>query len=295
MYKKPPEIKPDWLKVKGNSGKANIEVMNMLQALNLHTVCEEAGCPNCGECFSKKTATFMVLGRNCTRNCTFCTVSKGMPTSIDKNEPIHIAQAVKELGLKHVVITSVTRDDLPDGGAQHFANIIYAIKNEFEQNTPIIEVLIPDFKGNFDALKTVINAKPNIINHNVETIPRLYPTVRPMAIYERSLELLRRVKETDAKITTKSGIMVGLGEGFEEVLKVLEDLRGVKCDILTIGQYLAPSKLHHPVVEYINPLVFAEYKRQGEEMGFKYVASGPLVRSSYMAGKAYEEIFKTTT
>ena len=281
--------KPEWLKVKSNTGKENIEVMNMLRTLHLHTVCEEAGCPNCGECFGKRTATFMILGNNCTRNCRFCVVTKGIPTPVDAMEPQNIAEAVKKLGLRHVVITSVTRDDLPDGGANHFAEVITAIKTELKDKSPIIEVLIPDLQGDFDALKTIIKAKPDIINHNIETIPRLYSTVRPMAIYERSLELLKRVKETNPEITTKSGIMVGLGESFEEVLLVFKDLLANKCEILTVGQYLAPSKLHHPVIEYVHPQTFDEYKKQGETLGFKYVASGPLVRSSYMAEKAYEE------
>ena len=281
--------KPEWLKVKSNTGKENIEVMNMLRTLHLHTVCEEAGCPNCGECFGKRTATFMILGNNCTRNCRFCVVTKGIPTPVDAMEPQNIAEAVKKLGLRHVVITSVTRDDLPDGGANHFAEVITAIKTELKDKSPIIEVLIPDLQGDFDALKTIIKAKPDIIHHNIETIPRLYSTVRPMAIYERSLELLKRVKETNPEITTKSGIMVGLGESFEEVLLVFKDLLANKCEILTVGQYLAPSKLHHPVIEYVHPQTFDEYKKQGETLGFKYVASGPLVRSSYMAEKAYEE------
>ena len=284
--------KPEWLKVKSNTGKENIEVMNMLRTLHLHTVCEEAGCPNCGECFGKRTATFMILGNNCTRNCRFCVVTKGIPTPVDAMEPQNIAEAVKKLGLRHVVITSVTRDDLPDGGATHFSEVITAIKTELQDKSPVIEVLIPDLQGDFDALKTIIKAKPDIINHNIETIPRLYSTVRPMAIYERSLELLKRVKETNPKITTKSGIMVGLGESFEEVLLVFKDLLANKCEILTVGQYLAPSKLHHPVIEYVHPQTFDEYKKQGEAMGFKYVAAGPLVRSSYMADKAYENTKK---
>jgi lipoic acid synthetase len=287
-----PTRKPEWLKVKSNTGKENVEVMNMLRALNLHTVCEEAGCPNCGECFGKRTATFMILGNNCTRNCRFCNVTKGIPTPVDMNEPQNLAEAVKKLGLRHVVITSVTRDDLLDGGALHFAKVITAIKNELKDKAPIIEVLIPDLQGDYDALNTVINAKPDIINHNIETIPRLYSTVRPMAIYERSLELLRRVKEINPDITTKSGIMVGLGESFEEVLAVFKDLLKNNCEILTVGQYLAPSKLHHPVIEYVIPQTFDEYKKQGEALGFKFVASGPLVRSSYMADKAYEETLK---
>lgn len=287
-----PMRKPPWLKVQSNTGQENIEVMNMLRKLNLHTVCEEAGCPNCGECFGKKTATFMILGNHCTRNCRFCNVSKGQPTEVDSLEPQHIAQAVQTLNLRHVVITSVTRDDLNDGGSAHFAAVIAEIKTELKEKAPVIEVLIPDFKGDYAALKNVIAAKPDIINHNIETIKRLYPTVRPMADYEQSLELIRRVKESDPGITTKSGIMVGLGEKFEEVVEVFRDLRSNNCDLLTIGQYLAPSKLHIPVVEYVNPLVFEEYGKRAQELGFLYVASAPLVRSSYMAENAYDEVVR---
>jgi len=200
---------------------------------------------------------------------------------------------VGKLELKHVVITSVTRDDLPDGGASHFADVITALRKELKEKAPIIEVLIPDFQGNYDALRIVMDANPNIINHNIETISRLYSTVRPQALYKRSLELLKRVKEYAPDIITKSGIMVGLGEGFEEVLTVFHDLHNNKCELLTVGQYLAPSKLHHPVIEYIHPNVFDEYKRYGETLGFKYVASGPLVRSSYMADKAYNTIINS--
>lgn len=282
--------KPDWLHVRGNTGEENRKVVELLRGLSLHTVCEEANCPNCGECFHKRTATFMILGNNCTRNCTFCTVTKGRPVPVDPEEPKHVAAAVKELGLKHVVITSVTRDDLTDGGAYHFAEVIRAIKDAFSENPPVIEVLIPDFKGDEAALSTVIAARPHIINHNVETAPRLYPAVRPMAVYERSLELLARVKKEAPEIYTKSGVMVGLGEAHEEVIAVMKDLRKIGCDILTIGQYLAPSKLHHPVVAYVAPEEFAAYKREAEDLGFLYAASAPLVRSSYMAGEAFETI-----
>ena len=290
MEQTTPLKKPDWLRVRSNTGEENRKVVEMLRGLSLHTVCEEANCPNCGECFHKRTATFMILGNNCTRNCTFCTVTKGRPVPVDPEEPKHVAAAVKELGLKHVVITSVTRDDLPDGGAGHFANVIRAIKDAFLQNPPIIEVLIPDFKGDEAALSTVVAARPHIINHNVETAPRLYPEVRPMAVYERSLELLARVKKEAPEIYTKSGVMVGLGEAHGEVIAVMKDLREIGCDILTIGQYLAPSKLHHPVVAYVAPEEFAAYKQEAEALGFLYAASAPLVRSSYMAGEAFEAI-----
>ncbi|KUO65369.1 MAG: lipoyl synthase [Gracilibacter sp. BRH_c7a] len=278
--------KPDWLKIRVQNNKNRTEVEELLARLSLHTVCEEADCPNLMECFSRRTATFMVLGRVCSRNCTFCTVEKGSTQPVDSDEPLHVAEAVKELQLKHVVITSVTRDDLPDGGAGHFADIIRKIR-ELDENV-VIEVLIPDFQGKQSSLLKVIEAKPEIINHNIETIPRLYPEVRPMAIYKRSLELLKNVKTVDPQILTKSGIMVGLGETEEEVIESLQDLRNIGCDLLTIGQYLAPSKLHHPVVEYIHPDIFEKYKKVSLEIGFKYVASGPLVRSSYMADKALE-------
>jgi lipoate synthase len=277
--------KPDWLKIKVENSAKRTEVENILKRLSLHTVCEQANCPNLMECFGKKTATFMILGKVCTRNCTFCNVGKGVPENLDKDEPLHIAEAVGELGLRHVVITSVTRDDLPDGGASHYAEVIRKV---FEYNgNVVIEILIPDFKGSVDALATVLEANPHILNHNIETVPGLYKEVRPMAIYRRSLELLENVKKMRNDIFTKSGIMLGLGETENEVLAVFSDLREVGCDFLTVGQYLAPSKAHHPVVEFIHPTVFANYKEKALEMGFKYVASGPLVRSSYQAEKMY--------
>jgi lipoic acid synthetase len=278
--------KPNWLKIKISSNAELHSVVAMMRKLKLHTVCEEANCPNLMECFSKKTATFMILGRECTRNCTFCTVSKNRPMEVDTEEPFHVGEAVKKLGLKHVVITSVTRDDLPDGGAGHFARVIEAVKEA--SSITAIEVLIPDFQGDKDDLYQVVKVRPKVINHNIETIRRLYPNVRPMANYDRSLELLRRVKEMDENIYSKSGLMVGLGETQEEVIALLYDLREVGSDIVTIGQYLAPSKKHHPVIEYITPEIFDIYKKKAEEMGFKYVASAPLVRSSYHAGEAFE-------
>lgn len=277
--------KPDWLKIKVQGSSKLNNVAEMLKKLNLHTVCQEANCPNLMECFSNKTATFMILGRECTRNCTFCTVSKNSPMAVDGKEPSNVAEGVKKLGLKHVVITSVTRDDLPDGGANHFVEVIKAVR-ETSPNTAI-EVLIPDFQGDKDALMKVVDAKPKVINHNIETVKRLYPEVRPMAEYERSLELLKRVKEMDPSIFSKSGLMVGLGETKEEVFELLADLRKHNCDIVTIGQYLAPSKKHHPVIEYVTPEVFEIYKKKAEDMGFQFVASAPLVRSSYHAGEAF--------
>jgi len=276
--------KPEWLRVRVKNGAERKEVEGILKRLSLHTVCEEALCPNLLECFGRKTATFMILGKYCTRNCTFCNVTKNTPETVDKDEPLHVAEAVRDLKLKHVVITSVTRDDLPDGGASHYAAVIGKVR----ELTPkvVIEVLIPDFTGSYESLKTVIDAHPDILNHNIETVPRLYSEVRPMAIYERSLELLENVKKMSTDIYTKSGIMLGLGETQEEVLEVFKDLRNVGCDLLTVGQYLAPSKQHHPVIEYIHPDIFEMYKTKALELGFRYVASGPLVRSSYMADQA---------
>ncbi|HBF39407.1 MAG TPA: lipoyl synthase [Firmicutes bacterium] len=279
--------KPAWLKIRLQSGEGKVKVEALLKRLSLHTVCEEAKCPNLMECFNRRTATFMILGRFCTRNCTFCKVEKGIPSKVDQAEPAHIAEAVKQLQLQHVVITSVTRDDLSDGGASQFDAVIKAIRD----NTldVVIEVLIPDFQGDWKALKTVIAAQPKVINHNLETVPRLYPMVRPLAEYRRSLELLRNVKRIDPDMITKSGIMVGLGERQNEVLATLRDLRSVHCDILTIGQYLAPSREHHPVSEYIHPNIFERYRKIGIELGFRYITSGPLIRSSYHADEALDD------
>jgi len=279
--------KPEWLRIRVQNSREIAEVEGMLRNLSLHTVCEEAACPNRMECFGRKTATFMILGNVCTRNCRFCNVDKNQhPQPVDEHEPENVAKAVAKLKLRYVVITSVTRDDLPDGGAGQFARVIEEIKKL--DNKVIVEVLIPDFKGDEGALATVVKACPEIINHNVETVPRLYPSVRPMAVYERSLKVLENVKKINSSIYTKSGIMVGLGEKKEEVLAVFEDLRRIGCDFLTVGQYLAPSKNHHPVIEYIHPDVFDEYRVKALEMGFSYVASGPLVRSSYQADKALQ-------
>ena len=275
---------PPWLKIRVKADNENFDyVEKMLARLQLNTVCQEANCPNRLECFAKKTSTFMILGAVCTRNCKFCNVFKGDAENVDINEPMNVALATKELGLKHVVITSVTRDDLKDGGACQFVKTINLIKEHTPETT--IEVLIPDFQGDEAALQQVIDAKPEIINHNIETIPRLYPEVRAMADYKRSLQLLKNVKEADEKILTKSGIMVGLGETKEEVVQTMSDLIDYRCELLTIGQYLAPSKDHYPVYEYIHPDVFEEYKNIALEIGFKFVASAPLVRSSYNAAE----------
>ncbi len=280
--------RPEWLKVRYRAGADFSFVENLLESLNLNTVCEEAACPNKGECFNRKTATFMILGKVCTRNCTFCNVSGGTPEDVLSSEPENIAQAVKELKLKHVVITSVTRDDLPDGGSDHFANVITAIKKAYSD--VIIEVLIPDFQGVTDDLKKVIYAGPHIINHNIETVPRLYDEVRPMADYRQSLELLEKVKTFSDKIYTKSGLMTGLGEKTDEVIEVFSDLRKAGCDFLTVGQYLSPSDKHHPIIEYTTPEQFDMYAEKAMKLGFLHVSSAPLVRSSYLADEAMKNI-----
>ncbi len=278
--------KPEWLRIDMNKGRSLDYVKEILQRFSLNTVCEEANCPNRMECFSKKTATFMILGSQCTRNCRFCNVTHAEPQTVDPEEPQNVAKASLELGLKHVVITSVTRDDLPDGGAKHFSKVIKAIKAL--KSDIVVEVLIPDLRGSFEALETVVKAKPEILNHNVETVPRLYSEVRPAALYERSLELLKWVKTIDSSVLTKSGIMVGLGEKEEEVIEVFKDLRLAGCDFLTVGQYLAPSSKHYPVVEYVSPEVFKMYKEKALSLGFSFVASAPLVRSSYNAAEMLE-------
>jgi len=277
--------KPDWIKTRTSQNKNSAYTEAVLRKLSLNTVCEEAACPNRCECYGRKTATFLILGKHCTRNCTFCNVEKHKPFPPDPNEAERIASAVSELGLKHVVITSVARDDLEDGGARHFASVINTIKSIDPKVT--IEALIPDFAGNTEALERVVKSEPDIINHNVETVPSLYSEVRPMANYKRSLEVLKKTKSMSGEIYTKSGIMLGLGESDEEIAMVLRDLRDVGCDILTIGQYLSPSKNHHPVVRYAHPDVFEKLKQDALNMGFAYVASAPLVRSSYMAGNIF--------
>ncbi len=280
--------KPEWLRIPVRSGGNLRELKELLRGLHLHTVCEEANCPNRMECFSNRTATFMILGKICTRDCRFCNVSQGRAEPVDPEESQRLAEAVRRLGLAHAVITSVTRDDLPDGGATHFARTVRAVKELCAVELPHlrIELLIPDFLGDADALAEVIESGPDIINHNMETVPRLYETVRPQADYQRSLRLLRRVKDSDPSIYTKSGIMLGLGEREEEVEAVMDDLREAGCDFLTIGQYLSPSSLHHPVVEYIHPDRFTEYAQRARRKGFSFVASAPFVRSSYHAAEA---------
>lgn len=280
--------KPEWLRIKVGNQKNSSYVEKTLKDLKLNSVCEAANCPNRSECFSNKTATFMILGNNCSRNCRFCDVTHGNMTPVDPNEPKNLALAAKKLGLKHVVVTSVTRDDLEDGGASQFVKVIENLRKE-SINTSV-EVLIPDLQGNKLALEKIVDSHPEIINHNIETIERLYDDIRPSAIYERSLKVLKTIKEIDNSVLTKSGIMVGLGETKEEVIQVMKDLRKVDCDFLTIGQYLAPSKNHYPIKEYISPELFKEYKEIGLELGFKDVASDPLVRSSYNALDMFNKI-----
>jgi lipoic acid synthetase len=279
------ERKPPWLKKRIPSLQDLQKVKSILDETDLHTVCEEARCPNLGECFSKGTSTFLILGRVCTRNCGFCAVEHGAPAPTDESEPERVAQAVQKMGLQYVVITSVTRDDLPDGGASLFAKTIQAIR---ALNPKIkIEVLIPDFKGDQTSLKAVLKEYPDVLNHNIETISRLYPRVRPQADYSRSLNLLKSSKKSHPYILTKSGFMLGLGETQEEVLELLRGLREVGCDFLTVGQYLQPRPDRLPVVRFIPPEEFEEYKRLGEEMGFKAIASGPFVRSSFHASQMF--------
>ncbi|CEP67831.1 Lipoyl synthase [Moorella glycerini] len=279
---------PSWLHKRIPSSGDIEATRRLLAGLHLNTVCQSALCPNQGECFARRTATFMILGNICTRNCRFCAVEHGRPETVDQDEPERVAEAARRLGLKHVVVTSVTRDDLPDGGAGHFAATINALRAALPQ--AYIEVLTPDFRGDKEALATVARAKPDIFNHNVETVPRLYLTVRPQADYRRSLQVLKKMKELDPAIYTKSGLMVGLGETIDEVLQVMTDLRSVDCDILTIGQYLRPSAGHLEIKEFVTPETFAWYAEKGREMGFLYVASAPFVRSSYHAAEFSEKV-----
>lgn len=274
--------KPDWLKIRSYP-QATEEVQALLSSLSLNTVCSSAACPNMGECFHHKTATFMILGQSCTRNCRFCSVNTARPDAVDPDEPHNVAKAAKALGLKHIVVTSVTRDDLPDGGAFQFAATIKALRKTLPECT--VEVLIPDFKGDTDALNVVAKAAPDVLNHNVETVPSLYSVVRPQAKYRRSLDVLKNMRALAPNIYTKSGIMVGLGETEAEVTRVMDDLQSVNCDALTIGQYLRPSPQHLPVSAYISPEQFERYKALGYEKGFSHVASGPFVRSSYQASE----------
>lgn len=281
--------KPEWLKVKIPSGEKYLAIMRLKQGLELHTVCEEAKCPNIYECWGGGTATFMVLGDTCTRHCRFCAVRSGRPNGyLDPLEPAKLAYAIRRMNLTYVVVTSVDRDDLEDGGSSHFAACIREIRRL--NPSTYVEVLIPDFRGDVEAVRRVVEAGPHVVAHNIETVRRLTPVVRdPRASYEQSLSVLRAVKEFSQRVYTKSSIMVGLGETREEVVEAMKDLRSVGVDFLTIGQYLQPTKANLPVKEYIHPSVFEEYRVLGEQLGFKYVASGPLVRSSYRAGEYFIE------
>ena len=273
--------RPDWLKVRAPVGPNYQHLKGLVADLRLHTGCESARCPNIGDCWERRTATFMILGDICTRACGFCAIKTGRPLELDREEPERVAQAIEHLGLRFAVITSVNRDELPDGGAEIFAETIRAIRRRCPQTG--IEVLIPDFEGNWDALAAVMEARPDILNHNMETIARLYRIVRPQAKYQRSLELLRRAKEMDGTVVTKSGMMLGVGEELEETREAMRHLREVDCDVLTLGQYLRPSPKHIPVIRYVQPEEFAQLRQEGLAMGFKHVESGPLVRSSYHA------------
>jgi len=279
---------PSWLIQKAPDPHLIEKMKGLLDRLSLHTVCEAAQCPNQGQCFSSGTATFLIMGDVCTRNCSFCGINKGHPSPLDPLEPENIARAVTALKLNHVVITSVTRDDLGDGGASHFARTIGALR--LTKPDVVIEVLIPDFQGSFDTLKKVVDSNAHVIGHNMETVPSLYARVRPKANYRRSLDVLRAIKAMAPGLITKSGLMLGLGETKNEVVAVLRELRAAGCDCLTLGQYLPPSPKHHPLVRYITPQEFDEYRIIGERTGFSCVFSGPFVRSSFKAAEMYEKV-----
>ena len=282
--------KPEWIRVKAPMSKEYGETKRLMREKGLHTVCEEAACPNIGECWSRKHATVMILGDICTRACAFCNVATGKPGAVNSMEPENLAVSVAEMGMRHLVITSVDRDDLDDGGAGQFVQCINRIRETSPDTT--IEVLTPDFRDKDGALECVIDARPDVFNHNLETVPRLYPTIRPGARYEGSLELLADAKTLAPDIFTKSGIMVGLGEEMDEVLRVMDDLRAADVDFLTIGQYLAPTRRHAPVARFVTPDEFDGLKPAGEEKGFQLVASSPLTRSSYHADKDFEDLVK---
>ena len=273
--------KPKWLRVKLPTGEAYREVRNIVSEHKLHTICESGHCPNMGECWGEGTATFMILGNICTRSCGFCNVKTGKPLEVDVMEPGRVARSVKLMGVKHAVITSVDRDDLPDGGAEIWAQTVRAIRHQSPGTT--LETLIPDFAGKWDNLQRIIQVAPEVVSHNLETVRRLTKSVRIQAKYDRSLEVLKRLG--DAGLRTKSGVMLGLGETVEEVVETMEDLRSVGCQVVTLGQYLQPTPKHLPVAEFVHPDVFAELETRGKAMGFRHVESGPLVRSSYHAEK----------
>jgi lipoic acid synthetase len=280
--------KPDWIRVKAPVSRGYMATRDIVRAHKLVTVCEEAGCPNIGECWEKKHATFMIMGDTCTRACAFCNVKTGLPGALDADEPRHVAEATAKLGLDHIVVTSVDRDDLADGGADHFAQTIRAIRAECPQTT--IEVLTPDFLRKDGAVDIVVQARPDVFNHNLETVPSLYLNVRPGARYFHSLRLLQRVKEIDPAMFTKSGIMVGLGETREEVLQLMDDLRSADVDFLTIGQYLQPTRKHAAVERFVTPAEFTAYERTAQAKGFLLVSASPLTRSSYHAGDDFARL-----
>ena len=285
--------KPDWIRVKAPTSEAYLETRNIVRESGLNTVCEEAGCPNIGECWAKKHATFMIMGDTCTRACAFCNVATGLPRALDPLEPAKVGDAVAELGLAHVVVTSVDRDDLPDGGGKHFAQVISEIQKRSQGTT--IEVLTPDFMHKDNAIETVVSAKPDVFNHNIETVPRLYPTIRPGSRYFTSLELLHRVKRIDKTIFTKSGMMVGLGESREEVHQVMDDLRSAEVDFLTIGQYLQPSPKHAAIERFVTPEEFEGMSKMARGKGFLVVSATPLTRSSYHAGDDFARLREART
>ncbi len=280
--------KPAWIRVRAPGAGAHVETAQIVRGHRLHTVCEEAGCPNISECWSKRHATFMIMGDTCTRACAFCNVRTGMPKPLDATEPERVAKAARDLGLTHIVVTSVDRDDLADGGSQHFARVISSIRAEVPETT--IEVLTPDFMRKSGALETVLSARPDVFNHNLETVPRLYLSIRPGARYFHSLRLLQRAKEIDGAVFTKSGIMVGLGESREEVMQVMDDMRSAGVDFLTIGQYLQPSPRHAPVQRFVPPAEFDALRQIAMAKGFALVASSPFTRSSYHAGDDFAKL-----
>lgn len=280
--------KPDWIRVRAPQSKAYHETHDLMRKQKLNTVCEEAACPNIGECWAKKHATFMILGSVCTRACAFCNIATGRPDLLDPHEPDRVAETVANLGLEHVVITSVDRDDLDDGGADHFVRTIHKIRLNSPATT--IEILTPDFQNKPGAIEKVAEAKPDVFNHNLETVPRLYQTVRPGARYFHSLSLLKRVKEVDPSIFTKSGLMVGLGEAKEEIYQVMDDLRSADVDFMTIGQYLQPTPKHHDVIRFVEPSEFETYAQMGRGKGFLMIAASPLTRSSYHAGDDFQKL-----
>ena len=280
--------KPDWIRVKAPTSKGFLETRNLVRRKNLHTVCEEAACPNIGECWEQKHATMMIMGDTCTRACSFCNIKTGLPDGLDLEEPAHLAEAVAEMGLAHVVITSVDRDDLEDGGAAHFANVVRAVREKSPKTT--IEILTPDFLRKEGAPEVVIDSRPDVFNHNLETVPRLYLSIRPGARYYNSLRLLERVKDRDPSMFTKSGIMVGLGETREEVMQVMDDMRSAGIDFITIGQYLQPTRKHAAIDRFVTPEEFASYETIARAKGFLMVSASPLTRSSHHAGEDFAKL-----